>query len=799
MRHYLATIFYSMPTQRDCRLPFIYAAAIFVSAFLLFQIQPLISKRILPWFGGSPAVWTTCLLFFQTVLFAGYAYAHSSNKWLKPRQQALVHAALIVLALILMHAVPSESWEPTGTESPVPRILLILAVSIGLPYFVLSATGPLLQAWFARAFPGRVPYRLYALSNIGSLLALASYPFFFEPKFNLQGQGLLWAAGFIIYAALCAYIAWRIAVETRVDLFSDLAPSARAVAKKHSPLGKQPLEAVSDQPPRPTAGLYALWLILAAFASVVLIATTNHISTDIAVMPLLWVVPLALYLITFIIAFDRPAWYRRLPIALIAIVSIYATAVTHHLGMGHSFFYDLGTIGLICSFFGDPNAPPPTLYVTTAQVLIANFTALFAICLLCHGEIVRTRPAPRYLTSFYLMISAGGALGGIFATIIAPLIFTSYLEWDGALIVACLASLVIVAWACVSRLTRHREQAARQDQPTRRRYGFLAVAALLLLVVSLDILIDVNELLASGITDIRWSGRSFFGTLTVQEGEPGDDAWNRYDLFHGTTSHGSQYTSKSRNREPTTYFSRQSGVGQAIIYFQKRLAPGRLRLGVVGLGAGTLASYPEAGDSITFYEIDPAVIQLAEAGNWFTYVRDCRSRGANCDIRVGDARLSIQRELNPVLPADSSHGGNADRVKQRPSYHLLVLDAFSGDSVPVHLLTIEAFELYLKALAPTADSNGNPTEGGAIAVHISNRYLNLEPVVRAAALRFKLLYLPFYTKDDPDRNIRTAHWIILTSNAAMADEIRKFATPIQMHGRPVLWTDERSSLFEVLR
>jgi hypothetical protein len=777
-----------MLTPRDRILALIYAVAIFVSAFLLFQIQPLISKRILPWFGGTPAVWTTCLLFFQTVLFAGYAYAHWSNSWLKPRQQALVHAALILFALILMHAIPSESWEPTGAERPIPRILLILAASIGLPYFVLSATGPLLQAWFARAFPGRIPYRLYALSNIGSLLALASYPFFFEPKFNLRIQSQLWTAGFVIYAVLCAYIAWQISLDTR-----------RRVSPKLAPNDEPNDEAQASPPARPRPALYAFWLILSAFASVVLISTTNHISTDIAVMPLLWIVPLALYLITFIIAFDRPAWYRRVPVALVAIVSIYAAAVTHHFPIGSVLFYDLGTIGLAGSYFGNPLAPSPELHITPTHFLIANFIALFAVCLLCHGEIVRTRPAPKYLTSFYLMISAGGALGGIFATIIAPLLFTYYFEWDAAFFIACLASLAIIAWACIFRLLLGSAQVARHTKLARGRYIFSGVATLVLLVLSIVIAIDVSEFLGSRIGNVAWRSRNFFGVLSVRETDPGDDEWSRHDLFNGGTTHGVQYVNKKRTRELTTYYSRDSGVGKAIEYFQQHLPSGQLQLGVVGLGAGTLAGYPNAGESVTFYEINPSVIQLSEDGDWFTYLRDCRARGAHCDIRLGDARLSLQRELLASQPSHSDDGKAASSGNQKPAYHVLVLDAFSSDSVPVHLLTAEAFELYLKSLATAKTSEGKPTESGAIAVHISNRFLNLEPVVRAIAYRFHLLPLAFYTKDDPAHAITSAEWIILTRNTAMATELGRVATPVKISGDPVLWTDDRSSLFEIIR
>ena len=338
-----------MPTSRDRWLPFIYAAAIFLGAFLLFQIQPLVSKRILPWFGGSPSVWTTCLLFFQTSLFAGYAYAHWSASRLKPAQQAAVHIGLIVLAVALLPAIPGDRWEPAGGEQPIGRILLILTISIGIPYFVLSATGPLLQAWFVRTYSDRIPYRLYALSNVGSLVALLSFPFVFEPMFHLHTQAVLWSCGFIIYATLCAYIGWQIRklptpVQRVAGIEAQPSPQLEGVAglevqsQFDQPPGGSP--SARPQPPGdispPSATQRFFWLILSAFGSLTLLATTNHISADIAAVPLLWIVPLSLYLVTFIIAFDRPGWYRPAPVAALVIVSVYAAAAIHKLGLGES-------------------------------------------------------------------------------------------------------------------------------------------------------------------------------------------------------------------------------------------------------------------------------------------------------------------------------------------------------------------------------------------------------------------------------------------------------------------------------
>src|SRR4051812_20583773 len=374
----------SQTTERSRGLAFVYAATIFVSAFLLFQIQPMISKAILPWFGGTPAVWTVCLLFFQSLLFAGYAYAHFTNHSLRPRQQAGVHILVIIIALglALLGVVPGENLKPAGEVDPTRAILLILAASIGLPYFVLSATGPLLQAWFARAFPGRTPYRLYALSNIGSLLALGSCPFFFEPNFNLSHQAFLWTCGFAIYAALCVCIAWRI-----LSSSPPVGPSNRKSAQDEGPLEQSNLTDGEISSTQPNVSLYTFWVVLAAFASVVLIATTNHISIDIAVMPLLWVVPLALYLLTFIIAFDRPGWYRRVPVVIFAIVSIYAAAATHHFGIGSSTLYEVGSVGRVLGYLGNSDLSMHEFKLSTVHFLLANFATVFSVGLLCHGEI----------------------------------------------------------------------------------------------------------------------------------------------------------------------------------------------------------------------------------------------------------------------------------------------------------------------------------------------------------------------------------------------------------------------------
>ena len=410
---------------------------------MLFQIEPLVSKYILPWFGGTPAVWTTCLLFFQTLLFGGYAYAHFSQVWLRPKQQALVHLGLIVLALAMLRVVPSDAWKPTDSLQPVGQILLLLTASVGLPFFVLSSTGPLIQAWFARAFPGRIPYRLYALSNVGSLLALLSYPFFFERIWDVPHQAVFWSWGFYLYAALCGcaavVVGWalRSAGNTSSDpeitelhtanpAFIELpagnttvAPSANSVRA-----GEASPDLRSFQ--TPTWLRRMMWLVLPALASVALLAITNHVCTDVAVMPFLWVVPLSLYLVTFIIAFDHPRWYRPVLTALLTMLAIYLVALVFYSGQSPIHTEMSGIPGHLIEWTGQGiNAfykvcthtkedlfdakTPPVGFMTYAGM---NFAAYLGICMLCHGELFRLRPHPHYLTGYYLMISAGGGLGG---------------------------------------------------------------------------------------------------------------------------------------------------------------------------------------------------------------------------------------------------------------------------------------------------------------------------------------------------------------------------------------------------
>jgi hypothetical protein len=777
------------------RLVIGFGVTIFLSALLLFQIQPLISKHILPQFGGSPAVWTTCLLFFQTLLLAGYVYAHVSYRWLRPGQQALLHITLLIAAaaFLLAGILPGGRLDSDGLD-PAWRILLILTASVGLPYLVLSATGPLLQAWFGRAFPNRSPYRLYALSNAGSLMALLSYPFVFERLFDLPQQARIWSWGFALFAVLCGYITLTLRRGSPPPQPSPQGGGSRTSHGGPQGEGSRSGDETSARSGRPQPMQYVLWLVWPALACVMLMATTNHISADIAATPFLWVIPLALYLVTLIVAFDRPQWYRPTLIAAVTLAAIYAAALVHKEGVGRIDVYDCGTPGRLYKLGSDliaqraTNAPPPQspeFRVDGRAFLVLNLVAMFGYCMLCHGQLERLRPHPRHLTSFYLMIAAGGALGGVFVALLAPVIFDTVFEWELSLFAAGILGVGLLLRALVNAAFGEVESTRRPLESV-----VLSVLALVLLLSSAGILLDLVEFLQPRDAGTLHRERNFFGAIAVREREKDDPLAHNYILRHGAITHGAQFTHPDRRREPTTYFSRASGVGRMIDYYRSRIRPsGRMRIGVVGLGVGTLAAYAEAGDEISFYELNPAVVEIAESGRWFRFLKDCRERGGQISIKLGDARLSLQREL---------------QAEPSPKYHLLVLDAFSGDSIPVHLLTVEAFELYLARLSSihgANSENGSPDEfEGAIAVHISNRFVDLEPVLRGIAERFGRHWLRINNKANRAEAIYGADWVVLSRNQELMRELGAFARPPSAHTqRSLLWTDKRSSLFDVLK
>lgn len=676
-----------------------FALTVFASAFLLFQIEPLISKFILPWFGGSPAVWTTCLLFFQVVLFCGYAYAHLITRLLAPRARVIVHCALLGLALLLLHAAPSEQYKPLGASEPVLSILRLLAGTVGLPYFALSATGPLLQAWYGDVYPGRSPYRLYALSNLGSLIALLSYPFVFEPAFDALTQAKLWSwlfGGFALACALCAVKAL---------------PALHGVQRGATTGVLRASVAWFER---------ARWVLLPAIASIVLLATTNHVTSDVAVIPFLWVVPLSLYLITFIIAFDHERWYKRRVFgALSAVLCLSVGCLDPLRDALAALHYDFTFVADLC----------------------LHFAALFCVCLVCHGELVRLRPSPARLTEFYLLISAGGALGGVFVSLIAPAIFATLFEWTIALLLSF--ALGVAVW--LGPFARSKASGLR-----------VALVALFTLA-GLSAIYFYQRDDDAPLAVLR----NFYGVVSVYETDKQDPALHHFSLAHGIVVHGRQFVAAEKRQEPVAYYAPGTGVGQALRYFQDRPD---LRVGAVGLGVGTIAAYAGPGQSIRFYEINEQVQTLAE--KYFSFLSGSRGQ---TKVVLGDARLSLEREPS-----------------QR--FHVFVLDAFSGDAVPAHLLTQEAFAIYLRHLR--AD--------GVIAVNITNRHLNLAPVVSALADVYHLQSVRIFTEPDNARLAYRADWLLLSKNAQFLAAVKASPPPGIRSSAPLLWTDHYSNLFQIL-
>lgn len=672
--------------------------AVLWSAFLLFQVQPLISKTILPWFGGSPTVWTTCMLFFQVVLFAGYLYAHLLATYVPKRWQGIIHAGLMIAALLLMPISPGENWKPSADVWPPGYILLLLFTHLGLPYFLLAANGPLLQHWFSQLAPGKTPYRLYALSNIGSLAALLTYPFLVEPNWTLPTQSGVWSWGYAGFALL-------------------LIPIAVAIVRNQavSPEASQSTDESSDEA-MPGWKTLAAWLALPAFACVMLLATTNHVCQDMAVVPFLWVAPLSLYLLTFIFCFDGEGWYRRSWLGWMAISSIVLISVIEMLGG----MLDIGWVA--ATYFG----------------------AMFFVCMICHGELVRLKPSPRHLTLFYLMISGGGALGGMFVSLVCPLIFSQYYEMPLSLIVAFAMALCVTV------------------RSLEKRFGSIPLWSMGLLFVGM--LAMLSGQLRSFQSHHQESLRNFYGVLSISQIAT-DDGQSVLAMYHGRIMHGFQYQAEEKRREPTSYYARNTGVGLTLARFPK---PENKRIGVVGLGAGTLAAYANEGDYYRFYEINDDVISLAN--EHFTFLQDCP---ATYDLVLGDARLSLEREPDQ-------------------QFDMLVLDAFSGDAIPTHLLTREAFQIYQRHLA----------EGGVLAIHVSNKHLDLTPVVLGTCEEFDLETLYITTALDAATQQTGSQWIIASQNHQfLADDTMQSAAtnlgPHMVYAKP--WTDNFSNLLEVLK
>jgi len=749
----------------------LFAATSFLSAFLLFQVQLIVSKYILPWFGGSAAVWTTSMLVFQMLLLCGYVYSHLVSARLSAVAQTKLHLTLLtavfLLVLTLMFLWPSavtppESWKPRESGSPVRDVAVILLVSAGLPFFVLSTTGPLLQRWFARLGVGTKTYKLYSISNLGSLLGLLSFPFLLEPTLRMKAQSLIWSLlffGFVTGCCLCARKALHACEEVN---------SAEEAEETGGGVQTSPL-------------IYSLWFLLPACASALLLATTNLLCQEVTSVPLLWVLPLSFYLLSFILCFDHPRWYQR------------------------SVFHPLFIIGvfLVCAALIYER---PIVQLTTLPIL------LFLACMICHGELVGLRPGVERLTAFYLAISAGGAVGGVFVAIVAPHVFTFFTEFQlalGATIVLTLVCLYRDAtswiyepgswlpagisagaicfayaigrwWPEISKLL-----ADFRFYPIAVVIGFLVVLGAFTFrsvhtttkrgfrfVQVLVLVLGVVTILALGrstqpLPGLYLTARNFYGAIRVLNVPHGRM------LMHGRTVHGGQFEPPV-DKEPTTYYGRQSGIGAVMQNHPKRnIGNGSLRVGIIGLGAGTLAAYGRHGDYFRYYEINPNVIDLSSGPHpVFTYIQDS---AAHVDMVLGDARRLLEQE--------TAQGENQ-------KFDVLVVDAFSGDAIPVHLLTREAFENYWQH----ADSTN-----GIIAIHVSSRHVNLLPVVLGAAAHFQADSVIRY--EEGEGPFLSNCWVLLARRSGVLNMpgLEPRLPPDTKPLQPRLWTDDYSDLFRLIK
>jgi len=656
---------------------------VFLSAFLLFLVQPIIAKLILPRFGGSVAVWATCLVFFQAALLLGYAFAHQLARRDSSRAWRAAHVALLLGSLALLPIVPVMPWPGAQAWSPALQILGLLALTIGLPFTLLAMTSPLLQAWHAGR--SRNPYRLFALSNGASLAALLAYPWAVEPWLPTTTQGRVWSAAYAVYVlALCA------------------------ISLRRRPLlpGAAPADAPAPGWPR-TLG----WFALAALGSYALVGFTNHLTQNIPSFPMMWVLPLVIYLLSFTLCFDADRWT---PPRVWRAGMLLALAAMCLLLLRERQLHNLG-----------------------AQI-VGFLIGLFVVCMYCHGELARSRPAPSQLTRFYLAVSAGGVAGGALVALGAPALLRGYFEVE--------IGLVLLAAAVLWRSWRQGR-------------GWMAAAGLVLLGSMATMVMRVNDAL-NEVTAIE---RNFYGVLRVREyGRDNPDAHERV-LIHGSIMHGQQFLAPQFQRRPTSYYAPHSGIGRLLRSLDDR----PIEVGAVGLGVGTIAAYGKAGDRYRFYEIDDAVVRAAH--EHFSFIADSP---ATVEVAVGDGRLLLQQE--------------AER-----RFDVLVVDAFSGDSIPVHLLTREAVELYRRRLAP----------GGVIALHVSNSHLELAPVVAgiAAELGLQVAFIA-----DPgvegDPSTAVSDWVLLAEQRGALDRplIREAATPIPQRAGMRTWTDDYSNILQVL-
>lgn len=780
----------------------VFTAAIFLNATLLFSVQPLFTKLVLPLLGGSPAVWNTCLLFFQTLLLVGYLYAHLTSRFLTPRVQVALHLALLVSAILVLPFRVPEGWShPPGTSLPVGWLLGLLTVALGLPFFVLSAGAPMMQRWFAntRHASAQNPYFLYAASNLGSFAALIAYPFVIEPRLRVSEQSMAWQGiyyGLVALIAGCAVLAWR---SRRVGVVVVAAAPAAREPDPSAPNDVPPLvqtaEGVRLQRPGalrgsmkylieenpsvirrflrgrdgpildPTIvpdGRWRLrWVLLSFVPSSLLIGVTTYLSTDIASVPFLWVIPLALYLLTFVLVFAKRPPLPRWPMLHAQLLLGLTLMVALCLGSGR------GILG------------PFTLHLS----------AFFVTAMMCHRELADSRPRAEYLTEFYLWMSLGGMLGGVFNVLLAPVLYDSAVEYPFALVLAFglrpafghqgyrgLRDLwrdVLFPVAVGSAIWfAYRLPTPPDEWFEGGAQAFLSLAAIVVfffwkrpfrLALGAGAIYAAVQLAGSAGSNILLQERSFFGIYRVRR------IAEYHVLQHGTTTHGAQSRSLERRMEPLTYYYREGPLGD--IFATTAQKPVR-RVALVGLGTGTVACYGRPDEHWTFYEIDPLVAHIARTARYFTYLRDCAPR---TNTVIGDARLSL--------------GAAADG-----EFDLIVLDAFSSDAIPAHLMTKEAVALYLRKL----------NDSGVVAFHISNRYLDLRPVIIALANDARVAGALGERAPDPEARGRMhygSRWMVLARHASVLSELVKIDGWSALGTWPAsrLWTDDYTDVLGAMR
>ncbi len=691
-----------------------FAFQIFLSAFLLFQIQPIVARFILPSFGGASNVWTICLVFFQVFLLIGYLYAYLLDRWLPPVKQALVHSALVAMAIVVFLPIDFNIASDIDQHAPHRGIVLLLLASVGLPYALISSSGPLFQSWFRSRYPNNDTYRLYALSNVGSLLGLLSYPFLIEPLLTLGKQSLLWSIGFGIYFLWTLTCFWSLRRANPVEAQPDV------------PDSRSPLSATLS------AKNIVSWIFLAGTATTLLLATTNKITMDVASIPFLWVLPLSLYLITFIISFDKPKWYDRSIFIPLLLAACLLGLLMLQIELKLSIYFQIGSY-LIIMFVG---------------------------CMVCHGELYRLRPNALLLTRYYLFISFGGAIGGIFVALIAPLLFNDYFELHLSWV-----ALLIVATLCVFPISYFRKN---------RLNTAVQVSWVLCAVVYSFLLFTVAKSLRS---DVVYQVRGFYGVLKVSDTrltEKNTNGADRYlTLSHGSTQHGRLYfDNETPLFLPTAYYTHNSGVGMAISNHPQADQTG-LDVGVVGMGVATISALCTQCKSISFYEIDPNI--LAVERDWFANLEMLNEHGVESNVYLGDGRQLLESQI----------ANGMDK-----QYDVLAIDAFSSDSIPVHLLTMEAFDIYTRQLRPN----------GVLAVHVSNRHLDLVNVVSSLASDsgYEAVYID-NTESQSELGV-ASHWVLMSNDKefmASFDLSKENIEELAITG--FTWTDQYSNLFSVLR